>query len=81
MSERDPVSAYDVGHDHGDGYSFAIDEKKVAEALRHLADRIDKGQAVAVQKFTVLSVARHAEYTLTFLRMSFHERAIEQEAS
>jgi hypothetical protein len=70
MSER--VTAYDVAIDDGSGRFYSVDEKKVAEVLRSIADKIDKGEVESILHFKVLSQAT-GDYARTFVRFSFHE--------
>jgi hypothetical protein len=71
---------YDVSYDAGAEVPFGIDRKKMAEVLRKIADSIDAGEIVGIDKFTVLSLARYDEFARIFIRFAFSEkiRSLEQ---
>jgi hypothetical protein len=53
-------------------YGFSIDPHKTADALRILAERLDKGQAF-LQKATLYRRSEHDDYEMTGVVLLFAE--------
>jgi len=68
------LNKYDVSRDVGAEVPFSIDPKKMAQVLRKIADNIDAGEIVGIEKFIVLSLNRRDEFTRTFIRFAFTEK-------
>ena len=59
-------------------YGFSVDNQKIADSLRQLADSIDQGKVIP-QSVRVFANAKINDYTITALRISFAE-TVEQVA-
>lgn len=68
------VDAYEFGHQMRPGsvFVFGVGRDESAQALRELADRIQKGE-VAIDNVRVTQLASHGGFAVTVLRLVLHE--------
>lgn len=67
------VTAYDVSASTESQFPFTMDQQKVAETLRDLADQLDFGKLVA-QKATFRTDAELDNYPMTHVYLRFFEK-------
>lgn len=67
------MTAHDFADRLKSGFYFGTNAAVAAEALRYLADRLERGE-VALQQGKVVSIAKVDDFAVTHVRLTFAEK-------